>query len=67
MYYYDDALYSPLAWHYNLLWYLGLSMPPAVIEWSAHTASIGGPGFGFSEGGEKGCDVPPSTKCHFSS
>ena len=57
VYYYDDALYSPLAWHYNLLWYLGLSMPPAVIEWAAHSASVGGPGFGFTEGGERRRDT----------
>ena len=36
VYWYDDVLEAPLKWHYNLLYYLGLSMPAAVVEWLVH-------------------------------
>eukprot|EP00903_Cladosiphon_okamuranus_P020188 g18531.t1 len=47
IYWYDEALSSPLQWHYNLIWYLGLKVPAAVVEWAMHVVTSEPPGSGF--------------------
>lgn len=52
VYWYDDALAAPLPWHYNLIYYLGLVMPAALMEWSVHVAVSEPAGLGFFDTGE---------------
>lgn len=52
VYWYRETLAAPLPWHYNLLWYFGLSMPAAVVEWASHVASKGSPPLVPTKGGD---------------
>eukprot|EP00752_Nemacystus_decipiens_P011502 g10214.t1 len=47
VYWYDDVLEAPLKWQYNLLYYLGLNMPAAVVEWVVHVVTSESPAGGF--------------------
>ncbi|CAN0244662.1 unnamed protein product [Scytosiphon promiscuus] len=63
VYWYSDTLVAPLPWHYNLLWYFGLSMPAAVVEWSSHVASKGSPALVPTEGGDKSLSLSSVVAC----
>eukprot|EP00752_Nemacystus_decipiens_P006728 g6051.t1 len=39
VYWYEEVLESTFKWYYNLLYYLGLAMPAAVVEWVLHTVT----------------------------